>query len=311
MTGRTHALDLVPGLRELARAQLGVVRRDQLRDLGVGHHHVRRQVQAERWRAMGPHAVALQTGALSRRQWLRLGAVHAGPGSELDLWAALEHAGLRGWERPAVHVAVPRGRRVVQLDGVVVRQVSGRPLPAAAGAWPPAAPPAQAAVGAACHERTDKSAVGLLLAVAQQRVASPDAMRLELDRIWRPRRAPLLRAALYEAGAGSESVAEIDVVLLVRRAGLPEPRRQVLVRTAEGVQKLDLVVDLPDARTLAIEVDGPHHDDPSQRARDAARDASLIALGYLVLRIPVIELRVDPAGVVRRLRRIAQAARAS
>jgi len=147
--------------------------------------------------------------------------------------------------------------------------------------------------------------------VAQQRVATPDAMRLELDRLWRPRRAPLLRAALFEAGAGSESVAEIDVVLLVRQAGLPEPRRQVLVLTPERVERLDLVVDLPDGRRLVIEVDGPHHDDPGQRARDAARDAALLALGYLVLRIPVIEIRVDPSGVVRRLRRIAQAARAS
>jgi very-short-patch-repair endonuclease len=85
----------------------------------------------------------------------------------------------------------------------------------------------------------------------------------------------------------------------------------VLVRTAEGVIKVDLVVDLPDGRTLVIEVDGVHHDDPRQRARDAARDAALIAQGYLVLRIPVSELRVDPAGVVRRLRLIAQSARAS
>ncbi|MFC6238096.1 DUF559 domain-containing protein [Longivirga aurantiaca] len=310
MTGRTHALDLVPGLRELARAQLGVVRRDQLRELGVGHQHVRRQVQAERWRAIGPHAVVLQTGALSRRQRLSLGAVHAGPGSELDLWSALEHAGLRGWERSAVHVAVPRGRRVARLDGVVVRQVSARPPAAVDGPWPPAAPQARAAVEAACLERTDTSAAGLLVAVAQQRVATPEAMRLELDRLWRPRRAPLLRAALYEAGAGSESVAEIDVLLLVRRAGLPEPRRQVLALTPDGVEKLDLVVDLPDGRTLVIEVDGPHHDDSSRRAGDAARDAALIALGYLVLHIPVIEIRTDPAGVVRRLRRIAQAARA-
>lgn len=311
MTGRSHALDLVPGLRDLAQAQLGVVRRDQLRDLGVSHHHVRRQVQAERWRALGPHAVVLQTGALSRQQRLSLGVVHAGPGSELDLWAALEHAGLRGWERPHVHVAVLRGRRVVPLDGVMVRQVSGRVLAGGRGAWPPAAPPARAAVEAACLERTDNAAVGLLLAVAQQRIASADAMRFELDRLWRPKRAAMLRAALFDAGAGSESVAELDVVLLVRRAGLPEPRRQVLVRTAEGVIKVDLVVELPDGRTLVIEVDGVHHDDPRQRARDAARDAALIAQGYLVLRIPVSELRVDPAGVVRRLRLIAQSARAS
>jgi very-short-patch-repair endonuclease len=83
----------------------------------------------------------------------------------------------------------------------------------------------------------------------------------------------------------------------------------VEVSTPEGVFHLDVVVDLLDGRTLDIEVDGVHHDDPRQRARDAARDAALIAEGYLVLRIPVSELRADPGGAVRRLRRIDRASR--
>jgi hypothetical protein len=312
MTGRTHPLDLVPGLRELAVGQHGVVRREQLLELGIDRHHIRRQVEAERWTVVGPHAVVLKTGALSRRQWLALGVVHVGPGGALALWSCLESRGLRGWERPPVHVEVPRGRQVARLEGMVVHHRSAAPEADAASTtvwWPCAASAARAAVEAASRERSDKAAAGLLLAVTQQRIATPDAMGDELARLWRPRRAALMRATLHDAGARAESVAEVDVVRLVRRAGLPEPRRQVEVSTPEGVFHLDVVVDLLDGRTLDIEVDGVHHDDPRQRARDAARDAALIAEGYLVLRIPVSELRADPEGAVRRLRRIDRASR--
>jgi hypothetical protein len=312
MTGRTHPLDLVPGLRALAAGQHGVVRREQLLELGIDRHHVRRQVEAERWTAIGPHVVVLKTGSLSRRQWLALGVVHVGPSGALALWSCLESRGPRGWERPPVHVEVPRGRQAARLPGVVIHHRSAAPEADVAretGPWPCATSAARAAVEAASRERTDKAAAGLLLAVAQQRIATPDAMRDELERLWRPRRAVLLRATLHDAGAGAESVAEVDVVRLVRRAGLPEPRRQVEVGTPEGVFHLDVVVDLADGRTLDLEVDGVHHDDPRQRARDTARDAALIAVGYLVLRIPVSELRVDPNGAVRRLRRIAHASR--
>lgn len=312
MTGRAHALDRVPGLREIAQAQLGVVRRDQLRALGVSHHHVRRQLEAERWQCIGPHAVVLQSGSLSRGQWLVLGPVHAGPGSELDLWSALERAGLRGWERRPVYVAAPRGRRAVRLPGVAVRQVGHlEPTTTQHGYAFACAPTARAAIEAASLERSDTSAAGLLLAVAQQRICSPVAMRQELDRLWRPRRAALIRSVLADAGAGAESVAEVDVVPLIVRAGLPAPRRQVEVSTSEGVLRLDVLIELRDGRLLNVEVDGPHHQDPLQRARDAARDAALIALGYIVLRIPSTEVRLAPEGVVRRLRLIAQASRAS
>ena len=63
------------------------------------------------------------------------------------------------------------------------------------------------------------------------------------------------------------------------------------------------------ARALVVEVDGPHHDDPEQRARDAERDAELLALGYTVLHIPRWLVQSDPEAVRARLLAIRQGAR--
>ena len=86
-------------------------------------------------------------------------------------------------------------------------------------------------------------------------------------------------------------------------------RRQLEVDTSLGRGFVDIVVRLPDGRLLAIEVDGPHHDDPAQREADAAKDAALIAAGYQVLHIPVWLLRTNPAQVRAQLAAIAAGAR--
>ena len=62
------------------------------------------------------------------------------------------------------------------------------------------------------------------------------------------------------------------------------------------------------ALKLVIEIDGPQHDDPRARWVDAQRDAELIALGYVVLRIPAYAVRTDAAAIVAQLVEIRRAA---
>ena len=311
MTGRAHALDLVPGLLPLARSQDGVLHRDQLRELGVSHRHVRRQVDAERWRVYGPHAVVLQTGALSRAQRRAVAVVHSGKRAALAGRSALECDGMKGWEADAVHVLVPHGQQPKPFPGVVVHQT--RRLPPAdlrVGAWPPRTRAARAAIDAAGWELYGRSACGLLLAAVRQRLVTvPElADQLALDGTVRHR--ALLNAVLVDAAGGADAESEVAMARLVRAVGLPEPCRQVVVETAEGPRRVDLAVRLPDGRTLVIEVDGPHHTDVRVREEDAAKDAALVAAGYVVLRIPVTLLRRSPATVRAQLMAIASAARA-
>lgn len=300
VTGHRDVLDQVEGLRSLAIAQAGVVRRDQLAALGVSRFHVRSHVAAHRWRALGPNLVVLSTGRLRREQELIAGPLHCGPSAALDGWSALERDGLKGWTRSDVHVVVPHGTKPAPLPGLVVHQSRQLPDVDIVGGPPRSVTTARAAIDAAGWLPTPRSATGLVLAVAQQRLATAQEMLLVLDRVWRVRHTPFLREVLGNA-EGLDSRAELDLWRLARSVGFRDMTRQARIETPEGSVPVDLALTLPDGRRLLVEVDGPSHDDPRQRVLDAQRDARLIALGYVVLRFPAVLIRTDPESVRARL----------
>ena len=146
--------------------------------------------------------------------------------------------------------------------------------------------------------------------MVQQRLATADEILEVLERSGPVRHRALLRSVLADAADGADSNAEVDVARLVRSVGLGELQRQMVVETPDGPRPVDLAVRLPDGRLLVLEIDGPHHDDPRVRERDAVKDAALIAAGHVVLHIPVSLLRRSPATVRAQLQAIADSARA-
>lgn len=295
----------VPGLYDLADRQLGVVSRTQLAGLGVTRHHVRRQVQAQRWQLVGPRVVGLVSGALSREQQWWVAVLHCGTSGALASLTVLEIAGLSGWEAADAHVLVPHSARVPPLEGLVVHQSRGfgpddvgwvRGFPCTSGA--------RAAVDAAAAQRNPRRAAGLVVAVIQQRITTPERLLRELEARPGTPHARALRAVLVHAASGADSVREIDVSRLMRRAGLVSCRRQVPVRTPDGIRHCDLGADLSDGTLLLVDVDGLHHLDPRQRVVDQAKDAAALALGHRVLRIPVDALPADERHIVEQFRTI-------
>jgi very-short-patch-repair endonuclease len=272
----------------------------------VTPQHVAAQVRAQRWQRIGPRVVVLSTGVLTRSQRRAVGVVHVGAGGRLAGLTALEELGLQNWWREQVHVQVRHGLAPPSLEGVVVHQARALdPRDDIRDRWPSCSTAARAAVDAASWERDSRHATGLVLAVVQQRLATATQILSVLDRAGPVRHKALLRAVLGEAAEGSDSRAEVDVLKILRDLGVTDIRRQVEVETPDGTRRVDLVVRLPDGRLLAIEVDGPHHDDPLQREADAAKDAALIAAGYQVLHIPVQLLRRSPSSVRSQLAAIA------
>jgi very-short-patch-repair endonuclease len=310
MTGRTRPLDHHPDLAALARAQLGVVRRSQLVALGVTRHHVRSQVEAQRWRSIGPHVVVLHTGPLTRAQARWVAALHAGPRASLAGLTALELHGLRGWPADRAHVLVPQGASVPPLPGLVVH-TTRRPVDEDVirrTGWCPVTTVARSALDAARWDTSARRAAAVVLAVVQQRLTTPRELATCLARLDRVRHGTAIAAAIDDAAGGADSLAEVDVARLVVRAGLPRPRRQVVVDTPEGPRRVDLVVDLPDGRLLVLEVDGIHHAEPGVRLADAVKDAAIVAAGHQVLRLPVQGVRADPGAVLRQLTAIREMA---
>ena len=290
----------VPGLAKLLARQAGLARRSQLRELGVGRQAVANQVAAGRWRLVAPEVVSVDNGRLDDEQLLWRAVLHAPIG-----WAsgrsALAFRGLVGYPPRDVHLLTPRRSRPLPLPGVVVHVSARLPEPAPQlGSGPPVTTVARATVDAVAWERWPRAAAGLALAVVQQRLARPEEIGVELAVAGRVRHRAVLREALGLSAEGADSVAELDVLRLVRRAGLPEPARQV----ANLGRRHDLALQLPDGRTLVIEVDGPYHDVPEKRRADAEHDAALAAEGVVVLRVPGYAHRHHADQVVARLRQI-------
>jgi hypothetical protein len=296
----------VPGLAELLSRQDGLARRSQLADLGVTRDHVARQVSAGRWQLLAPKVVAADNGRIDDQQRRWLAILHATCGW-LGGRSALQHVGLTGYEPESIHVLVPRDRRPAALHGVVIHVTDRVPGPEPDlrdGLAVTSVP--RAAVDAAAWERWPRAAAGLVLSVVQRRLATPAEILAELAVAGRVRHRAVVRDALAEAGAGAESLAEVDVIPLLRRAGLPAPRRQV----ASHGHRRDLEVTLPDGRELVLEIDGPTHDSPEARWADASRDAHLAADGKLLVRIPAFAVRHQQLEVVTRLATIRRAAEA-
>jgi len=166
---------------------------------------------------------------------------------------------------------------------------------------------ARAAADASAWEPYPRAAAGLVLAVVQQQLASAVEILDELALAGRIRHRAVGRDALAHAIDGADSLAEVDILPLLRQAGLGVPRRQV----QHAGRRRDLEVDLPDGRLLVVEIDGPLHDSPEARWADADRDAELAAEGVLALRFSTYDIRHEPLRVVGQLRAINDAARRS
>jgi hypothetical protein len=304
MSGGRLAISAVPGLTELLQRQAGLARRAQLRTLGVTSDHVSEHLAAGRWTLVAPEVVSVDNGRLDQEQ-LEWRAVLHGPISWLGGRSALRHLGLSGYDPGGTHILVPRDQRPLRLSGVSIHVSDRLPALASSGGLPVTSA-ARAVVDAAAWSPHPRVAAGLVLAAIRSGLARPQEVDAELSVCGRVRYKTVIRECLADAVAGAESLAEVDVVPLIRRAGLPAPRRQVRSRAGRH----DLEVDLADGTILVIEVDGPQHDTPEARWADAARDAVHAADGKLSIRIPAYASRHEAHLVVARLRAIAEAAQA-
>ena len=135
----------------------------------------------------------------------------------------------------------------------------------------------------------------------QQRLVDLDEVRRILAGMPRARRRQLTWSAATDAAGGAESLGELDLVGLLRRAGLPLPSRQAVRTDASGRRRyLDAWYD---EWRLHVEIDGAHHLDPQQAWLDAQRHNDLWTTGTVVLRFPAWTLRTQPEVVVTTIRR--------
>jgi very-short-patch-repair endonuclease len=112
-----------------------------------------------------------------------------------------------------------------------------------------------------------------------------------------------LRAVLATLEPGTDSELEARFRDLLRRHGLPQPERQVVLGSrGEQAGRVDCV--FRDAR-LVVELDGrPYHSSKLDRLEDGRRDLVLLRGGFRVLRLTwhhVVEQEGEVAAALREL----------
>lgn len=303
VTAPTKAAALPPALDDIALRQAGVVSRTQLRAAGVDRWHVRNQIQARRWHLIGRRVVVLHRGELSARQRQWVAVLNAGPRAALAQRTALAAGGLAGWQSDAVHVVVPKGTRVPPLPGVAVHQV--RELVDID--WrksPPRVRLERAAMDTASAACEPRIGCALLAAVVQQRLTTAARLRKALIAAPRVRHRRLMLAVLDDIEGGAHALSEIDFIALCRRAGLSAPTQQAVRTDRYGKRRyLDATWELPDGRTVSVEIDGALHLLAATYWDDMDRQNELVLSGETVLRYPSVVLRTSERRVVEQLRR--------
>lgn len=278
-------------VRELADGQGGVLGRRQLYDLGVTRAQVRAQVRARRWQLLSDQVVVCHSGPLVEHGHWWAAVLQAGPRAQLDGAASLLASGLQRYSVNRVRVSVPRGARVRRSRRYDIRQTrrwSSTDL--APGGIPRTKVPV-AAVRAALWARSDKQATLLLTMVVQQGLATPAQLGAEALRIRRDKRRMLIQITIGDLLDGGRAIGELDVARELRRRRLPVPSQQVLRRDRRGRYYLDLYWP---QLGVVVEVDGIQHTWAENVVGDALRQNSLAISGDVVLRLPLLGLRLQP-----------------
>jgi very-short-patch-repair endonuclease len=283
---RSARLRLVLGRAE---DQGGVVSRDQLRDLGITRDEVVAHVRAARWRPLHTQSLVTHTGPVpAAGTWW--GAVfEAGDRGLLDGASSLIAGGLQHYTEDTVRVSVPRGVLTRRAEGVVIRQTRRYDVADRVTLGVPRTHNHVAAVRAALWARSDKQATFLLTLVVQQGMTTAGLLAEQLMRVKRDARRQLMATVITDLLDGVRSLGEHEFAQLCRARGIPEPARQVVRKGKDGRYYLDVIWE---EWGVVVEIDGIQHTWAGNVVADALRHNSVTLGNALVLRLPLLGLRV-------------------
>jgi hypothetical protein len=277
-------------LHHLARRQADVVSRRQLYGLGISRWEVKAHVRASRWQVVGDQTICLYTGPLTDEAWRWAAVFQGGPRAHLDGASALVAAGLKRFDVERIRVSVPRGARVRRNERFDIRQTRRWSNELVERTGVPRTVPATAAVRAALWAQSDKQAALVLTMTVQQRIATAEELAEAALMVRRDRRRRLLHDVILDILGGAHSLGEIDVARECRRRGLPEPSRQVLRHAGRNRYFLDVCWD---DWHVVVEIDGIHHNWVENVVGDALRHNAIALRRDVVLRLPLLGLRVQ------------------
>lgn len=280
-------------IHRIAETQGEVVSRDQLRVAQITEAEVVAHLRAGRWRRVHSQSIAVHTGPLSRCGHHWAAVFEAGGRGCLDGVSALIASGLEHFTEDTIRVSVPRGVLARRADGVEIRQTRRLAAGDVAPSGIPRTRPEVAGVRAALWARSDKQAALLLTMVVQQRLTTAERLGAQAMRVSRDGRRLLITAVISDLLGGVRSLGEHEFAQMCRARGLPEPSRQVVRRAPDGRWYLDVCWE---EWGVVVEVDGIQHEWAVNVVADALRHNAIALERAIVLRLPLLGLRVAPDG---------------
>ncbi|SCE76325.1 DUF559 domain-containing protein [Micromonospora chokoriensis] len=269
---------------------------------------IRHRVATGKWRQVHRAVFVAHNGPVSLDQFRWTAVLAAGPRAILGGLTAAQAGGLRGFSGRPIHVLLPAPCRRGSLPPGVVAHRSGtlRDQDVLAVGQPRRTMPARSIVDAVQWADDDRQARAVVAAAFQQRLVGGDDLHRIVETLPRVRRRQLILATAADAAGGAHSLAELDFLGLVRRAGLPEPARQKIRYDSTGRRRyLDAYFE---QWRVHVEIDGGQHVDPRAWWADMRRQNALWVDGDRLLRFPAWAVRAHPDEVQTQLRAALKAA---
>lgn len=290
-------MDLPADLAALLRTQDGVVNRRQLVDAGLTKPQIATLVRRRTLTAVHPGVYVDHTGRPTYAQRCWAAVLYAEPAALAGRHALPDPP--TGAHEP-IEVAVDWSRRVGTRRGIRVRRMRDLHANVSWNRTPPRVRLEVAAVLEADRARTDHDAIALFCGLVGSRHTTAARLMEALGERSRHSRRDLLGELARDLHAGTHSVLEHGFLERVLRAhGLPLPSLlQAPTSGRTGPEYRDaLFADLD----THVELDGGHHDDRTQRDRDADRDLQDLADGLVVPRLRYAQVFGWPCRTARLL----------
>ena len=274
-------MDISAALTDLAADQEGLLTSDQLRMHGVTAWSQRRLI-AEGWMfRLAPRVYALRGSPDTHRRRLRCGLLCLGERSWVSFEAAAALHGLDRSRPHAVEFTIERSRRPAVLPFAVhtTRRLDPIDHVVVDGFRVTSATRTVFDLALArAHPHRIEAAID---SAVRLQLSSPEVLARRLDGLRGSGRWGCRLVEEMIVDSGGHTHLERRFLELVREAGLPTPRKQVIFR-ADGrhVARVDFFFD---AFGVVVEVSGQKgHASPAERARDAQRRNELQDLGVRV-----------------------------
>lgn len=284
----------------VAAEQHGAVARGQLRDLGLTGRQIDRLVTSGRLEAAGPGTYRVPGSAATWLQRVQIALLAAGPDAVASHRSAAALLGLDGFRTGPVEITVDRRHRnrLVEVADVALHStVRLQPIDRAMVGTIATTSAVRTVIDLAACGATATEVGNAIDSAARLGLATAEFVQRRLSSLGRRGRpgVGLIDAVMLDAGG--HSFLERRFLQLMRVAGLPRPRTQVVHRAGTAVvARVDFEWT---GRWLVAEVNGRRgHVTESDRSKDARRRNELQHRGYTVLEFTTPQVLDDPDYVV-------------